>query len=744
MENTFKNIVFSSSQTCLALLFCCLFSTVLLAKKMTAQNLTQNVKNDNLISIHYKNTPLITVFKDIESKTDLHFIYSKDDAESESQRVSLHKRSATVSQILQAVANQTGVRFQQSDNNISVRFPDRVALGSKLKQTGTVEGTVTDAKTDEPLIGANVFIKERSQGAATDKNGHYKIDDIEVGEDTLVASYVGYKKQKKQIKTTANKVITVNFKLVPMAGQLGKMVVTGFGRKINSRKLTSDVTTLSENDLGSETQGSIDKMLQGKVPGLTVVKSSGAVGSVPKVTIRGISTLTGSSQPLWVLDGVVLQDPVPLSPAEINSPNAVNRIGNAISGINPSDIKSITVLKDASATAIYGVKAANGVIVITTKSGKRGEGLKINFQSTEQFTQRPSYSRYNMMNSKQRINIAQYYFNSPLEYYNADANINSVGLAGAYARYKNRELNTWADFEQAVRKAQTYNTDWFNILFRNSVGTYNNINFSGGTNKTTYFASLSVANQPGSNIETRNNRYTGLVKIHLYLTNNFNMKLQLSGYKRRRSSFPRSLVPGDISNFARTTPKPFQYALNTSRTFPAKNAKGQYYMYRGHDDFYLFNILNEYNNSNQTTKSYNLRSLLTLNWDILNNLSLRGVLNYSNNQTHRVDYYKANTNQVAGIRRSNFGEPVPQLSVLPRGGIIFDKGDFQNYYLMRLSLKYLPLDTRNHHIKLFGGGQYRQTNYRNDNTTGWGYLHDRGKIISTSENIANYWQEILT
>ena len=114
-------------------------------------------------------------------------------------------------------------------------------------------------------------------------------------------------------------------------------------------------------------------MLQGKIPGMAVLQQSSTVGAAPKIRIRGSSTIVGSREPLWVLDGIVLEDPVPLSQEELNSMDQVNLIGNAISGINPEDIEQIDVLKDASATALYGSKAANGVIMITTKKGKIGK-----------------------------------------------------------------------------------------------------------------------------------------------------------------------------------------------------------------------------------------------------------------------------------------------------------------------------------------------------------------------------------
>src|SRR5690606_36359473 len=176
------------------------------------------------------------------------------------------------------------------------------------------------------------------------------------------------------------------------------------------------------------------------------------------------------TSPLWVVDGVVLEDPVPLTPAELNTPDLVNRIGNSISGINPQDIETITVLKDASASAIYGVRAAGGIIVLTNKRGKEGKPV-ININVGTSVAQRPRYNDFNLMNSKERIEVEQFYLDSGLQYYNADANVNSVGLAGAYARYKNRDLQNWQQFENEVKLAQTYNTDWFDELFRDAVGT---------------------------------------------------------------------------------------------------------------------------------------------------------------------------------------------------------------------------------------------------------------------------------
>lgn len=608
-----------------------------------------------------------------------------------------------------------------------------IILKKYTLQTGSITGVVTNAETGKPLPGASVFIERMGIGAATEEEGEYTITGVEPGTYILIARFIGYKEEKKEITVVANETITVNFGLVPKASELGELVVTGY-REIEKRKLTSAVAKVNPEDIATETAFTVDKMLQGRVPGLSVIESSGAVGAVPIVKIRGTATLTGSAQPLWVIDGVIQENPVPLSPSEINSPNIVNRIGNAVSGLNPSDIESITILKDASATAIYGVKAANGVIVVTTKDGREGP-IRVNYQTTTGITMSPSYGDYNMMNSKERIDVAKYYFNLNQQYYNADANIYSVGLAGAYARYKSRELDTWQDFQAAVRRAQTMNTNWFDVLFKNAASVYNNINVAGGSDKSTYYASFSALNQDGLNIMTNYDRYTGMVKFRTELTDFINANFYLSGYKRQRESYPRTFVPREVSNFIRPTPTPFSYALNTSRTFSPKRDDGSSYFYRPHNNFYLFNILNEYNNSNQVTKTNGYSARISLDVDISDKFRAFGLFNYSANNTHNETYYEGNTNLVAGIRRSNFGEPVPENSNLPRGGVIFSNSIFHNYYMTRLELEFRPISTNNHQVELFGGGEYRVNTYRIDRTTGWGYLHDRGKIISTSENI---------
>lgn len=682
---------------------------------------TKTVFSQEKVTIYKSQTATIDqVFKIIKNQTSFEFIYPKS-LFKDTPKISLTQGEILVSELLKQSLSNNDYNFEISGTNTIIIVNTKVV--SKVQQM--IEGKVTD-ENDLPLPGVTILVRNTNKGTSTDFDGNYSIR-AKSG-DFLNFSSIGFETQTVEVKSN----FIINVKMVPDVASLSEVILTGYNTIIE-KKNTGSVSTVKTKDIPGWSP-TIDNLIQGQIPGLSVIKSSGEVGAVPVVKIRGTSTLTGNSSPLWVVDGVVLEDPVPLTPAELNTPDLVNRIGNSISGINPQDIESITVLKDASASAIYGVRAAGGVIVLTTKRGQEGKPL-ININIGTSVTQRPRYSDFNLMNSKERIDIEQFYFDSGLQYYNSDANVNSVGLAGAYARYKNRDLKNWKQFEDEVKLAQTYNTDWFDELFRDAIGSTTSFSISGGSKNVNYYASLSYLNQDGTDILTENQRYNGSVKLNTQLSEKFNLEFYLSTFTTNRSSYPYSYVPAGISNFTRPTPTPFDYAINTSRTFPVYNADGSPNMYRGHNDFYLFNIMNEYNNSNQETNTNSTSSRVSLDFDIRDNLKAFGVVNYTKSSQLNETYYTENTNQVAGIRRSNYDEPAPEDSNLPRGGVIFSNSNFQEYYMTRMALEYTPLETDVHFLKFYGGGEYRINSYRGDNTVGWGYLHDRGRVISTSENI---------
>lgn len=245
-----------------------------------------------------------------------------------------------------------------------------IVIKKKTERVGNekmvLSGLVTD-KNGDPLPGVAVLLKGSMVGTATDMDGNFKFMIPRENNVVLVFSFIGMKRQEVAVKDDK----PLRVELEEDATELDEVVSYGY-YNVDKRHMTSSVTSLKMGDIMMPGVSSVDQMLEGRVPGMIFMQNSGQVGAAPKIKIRGTTTVLGSQAPLWVLDGVILSDPVNIDPTSINDLDFVNLLGNAISGINPDDIDKIDVLKDASATAIYGPRASNGVIVITTKKGKVG------------------------------------------------------------------------------------------------------------------------------------------------------------------------------------------------------------------------------------------------------------------------------------------------------------------------------------------------------------------------------------
>jgi TonB-dependent SusC/RagA subfamily outer membrane receptor len=270
-----------------------------------------------------------------------------------------------------------------------------VAILSMVAQERTITGTVMDGEfKGEPLIGANITVGEgTSKGTVTDMNGHFTLT-VLASIKKITVSYMGYEPKTIALKPNQDK---YDVTLYAASKGLGEVVVTGY-QQIDRRKLTAAV---SEVKISDETVGAIkniDQALAGQVAGLSSVSATGAPGAPAKIRIRGTASINGVQEPLWVLDGI------PMEGNEIPAIENLNDIDDiyqtSIAGLNPADIDNITVLKDAAATAIYGARAANGVIVITTKKGKIGRPV-VNFSAKFTYSPRTSIDRLHLLNASQ-------------------------------------------------------------------------------------------------------------------------------------------------------------------------------------------------------------------------------------------------------------------------------------------------------------------------------------------------------
>ena len=352
------------------------------------------------VTLNLRNCTVMELFQAIQQQTDLFFVYNYRNFE-HIGKLEVQAQDEEVYGLLKRLFGTSKLDFVFDDQTVIVK--------PQVAEKVVVQGIVRD-KNKFPLPGVTIVIKGTTIGVTTYEDGRFQLVLPSPQATTLVFSFVGMKTKEVVWKGEPELQITMEEETT----QMGEVVITGY-QTVDRRKSTSSVTSVKMEDLNIPGVSSIDQMLQGRIPDLILMSNSGEVGVVPKLRIRGTSTLIGNREPLWVLDGIIMQDPVDVPAADLNDPDYINRVGNAIAGINPQDIERIDVLKDAAATALYGTRAANGVIVVTTKKGRIGRPI-VSYNLSTTFRQRPSYNdrAIDVMNSGERIRfsrdlVAQHY-----------------------------------------------------------------------------------------------------------------------------------------------------------------------------------------------------------------------------------------------------------------------------------------------------------------------------------------------
>lgn len=236
--------------------------------------------------------------------------------------------------------------------------------GSLQVADTTITGRITDS-TGNPIPGVSVTIKGTNSGTITGAAGEFILYNVPT-RSTLVVSAIGFESKEFRLN---NGQTYLSMNLSAEAGTLTDVIVTGFQR-IDKSKFTGAAVKLGMDQIKTEGIADVSRMLEGRAAGVAIQNVSGTFGAAPKVRIRGATSITGENKPLWVIDGVVLEDIVNISNDQLSSGDPNTLLGSAVAGLNPNDIESFDILKDAAATALYGARAMNGVIVITTKRGK--------------------------------------------------------------------------------------------------------------------------------------------------------------------------------------------------------------------------------------------------------------------------------------------------------------------------------------------------------------------------------------
>lgn len=504
-------------------------------------------------------------------------------------------------------------------------------------------GRVTDTD-GAPVIGAGlVCIEKNTAGTTTDLDGNFSIT-LPAGAKTVKFSSVGMKELVYQLipGRTENVRIIMEWENT----ELDQVVVTGYAQT-SVKRITGSVAVLNSEKFEAKAISSVDALMQGEVAGVSIKSMSGQPGTQAKITIRGSNNITGSSAPLWVVDGVPLQSESPvLSSEQLATGGFDNIFVNGIGNINPNDIESITILKDAAAAAIYGSRAANGVIVVTTKKGEAGK-MRISYNNTFSWSFKPERS-LNLMNSSEKLSWEDELWNEfSAAKYAASLTDNTViypvvGIVGQiraglgdFASMKGDK----AAQDKYIESLRNVDTNWYNLLFRNSFSQGHHLSLSGGSGKSTYYVALGLNDEDGMLIHNDYRRYNVNAKMTLTPTDWARIDVGMEA-ARQESKMPYSTVdPFYYAFFS----NPYERAYNADGSYAADNTWFTlgYYNGRGAEQVMPkngFNIIRELDSNYSKTANTNGTFRAQTDFRIIEPLHFVGLVSYSysNNSTDKV------------------------------------------------------------------------------------------------------------
>lgn len=520
------------------------------------------------------------------------------------------------------------------------------------QEPAEIKGTVRST-TGEFLPGATVVVEGTARGVITNVEGKFSLK-ARKGQ-MLKVSFVGMK--TRVVKITSD---IMNIILQDDVQEIEGVVVTGY-QQIKNRVFTGAAASVKLDEIKLNGISDVSRMLEGRIAGLSIQNVTGSFGAAPRINIRGGASIMGNVQPLWVIDGAVYEDLVSLTLDQLASGDAVTLISSAVAGLNASDIEDIQVLKDASATSIYGARALNGVIVITTRSGQRNSPNRFSYSYELSMRSVPSYTNFDLLNSQESMSIYQemdrkgyfslqntLYGRRSGVYYQMYKALNTVDpTTGRYY------LENTNDAKRTFMRAREYaNTDWFKELFTYKPIHTHTVTFSGGGENSAMYASIGFYDDRGWTLADNVKRITANIKNSFYW-NEDKIKVTISaqGNLRNQNS------PGTISQRKNTVIgtferdfdiNPFSYALSTSRTLRPHSADGEREYYR--NNWAPFNILNEFENNYLKTEVLDLKLQGELSYRLNNNIEVKGLATIRHAVTKSSHFITEGSNVIQAFR----------------------------------------------------------------------------------------------
>lgn len=436
------------------------------------------------ISLNLQNVTMLDAFNAIKQQSGYSFWYRNEEVDLD-KKISVQINEQNIATIMNKLLIGQNLSYTINEKHIIIYKKDEAPVTTQKEKK--ITGVVTDEK-NEPIIGANVIVKGTTIGSITDLDGRFSLDANE--KDIVQVSYMGY--ISKEMTVGKSNTITVN--LIEDSRNIDEVVVIGYG-SVKKSDLTGAVSSVKTAELQQTPMTSIDQGLAGRASGVQVTQTSGMPGAVASIRVRGSSSLQGGNEPLYVIDGFPVY-----SGSGFGDTGGKTQM-SGLSTVNPADIESIEILKDAAATAIYGARAANGVVLITTKSGKKGHDV-ISFEASFGFS-----------NVAKKIDV----MNAP----DYAALVNEA--------YTNDGMKPYYDATRMSEIAKLgHGTDWQDNVFRSGITQNYQLSFSGGDQKTQYAISGNYVNQDGVILGSDFKRYSIRLNLDREVSKNFKVGTHMS------------------------------------------------------------------------------------------------------------------------------------------------------------------------------------------------------------------------
>ncbi|WP_421920944.1 SusC/RagA family TonB-linked outer membrane protein [Marinifilum sp.] len=704
------------------------------------------------IRLRMKGVSLIEVMNAIKEKTEYTFLYNVGDIK-KIKGLNLSGSPKSIKKILTECLLKTGLTYEIRDKVIIIK-PKVNRLNFEpnyVFRVKNLKGNVTDNK-GMAVPGVSVLIKGTYFGTSTDIKGNYSLLTANDSNSVLVFSFIGMKTKEINIGDLKE----VNVVLYPSDEKLREVIVTTGFQKIDRSLFTGAANKLDQEDIALSGIADVSRSLQGHVSGVQVENISGTFGTSPIVRIRGKASVNGSNKPLWVVDGVVQEDIVELTNNDLTSGNLSTVLSSGLVGINPDDIESFQVLKDASATALYGARAMNGVIVITTKKGKTGKP-QITYSGSVIIRRKPNYSQFDILPSDQEMSVyEELYEKGWIDIAKASSASNHGALSKMFHEIASNNISWGSDGGlnyQFLSKYANSNTNWFDILFRNSISRQHSFSIRGGSDKSKYYTSLGYYHDNGQTVADHVKNYTALVKADFDISKRLKIGFKLSGNKRDQNlpgSKDRKFEPITGIYERNFDINPFNYALYTSRSIRPNSENGELEYFRR--DFAPFNILYELNHNYVNvdvddvlfqgdlhfalTSELRFRTKFQGRW--VNTMREQKIHETSNHaEAYRADNPLFVDNNSFLFDDSDSPERDPY-TILPHGGFYNTTKNSLTSYFIRNIIDWKIRSDHNHIANLLFGQEIRYTDRKEIHNEEWGYSYKEGGITITDPNLNRY------